>query len=87
MQADRDWDQVRSPSSPVAVEVVKALAVAEERMRTLAADLARLRRQVGALAATSEPAPTVAPAGREAERLPLARPGRVGGADAAFGRR
>ena len=56
-------------------------------MRTLAADLARLRRQVGALAATSEPAPTVAPAGREAERLPLARPGRVGGADAAFGRR
>ncbi len=48
VQADRDWDQVRSPSSPAAVEVVQALAVAEERMWALAADLARLRRRVGA---------------------------------------
>ncbi len=60
VQADRDWDQVRSPSSPAAVELVKALTVAEERMRALAGELARLRRQVGALAITSEPAPTVA---------------------------
>jgi len=63
VQADRDWDQMRSPSSPAAVEVVKALTVAEERMRALAAELARLRRQVGALAITSERVPTVAPAG------------------------
>ena len=50
VQADRNWDEVRSPSSPAAVEVVKALAVAEEHLHALAADLARLRRQVGAFA-------------------------------------
>ena len=79
VQADHDWDELCSPSSPAAVELVKALTVVEERMRALAGELARLRRHVGALAVTeqaatttSEPGPSVAPAGRSGERLPLA---------------
>ena len=75
--ADRDWDELRSPSPPAAVEVVRALLAAERHMRTLARELARLRRHVGALPiepapTSSEPGLTVAPAGPGVERLPLA---------------
>jgi transcriptional regulator with XRE-family HTH domain len=77
-QADRDWDELRSPAPPPAVEVVKALLEAEERMRAIARELAGLRRHVGALPiietalTTSEPTLTIAPAGAQVQRLPLA---------------